>query len=174
MTDEKDENPVKRRSILQESAEGIDPSNQSRRGVLKGVLAGTASTVGGAFGLSGSVAGSDENIVRREAKEEYNSSQAVLEAVETHGTSLLSSLEEKGLLESSDPSELPIDTVLEGEEYVDAKEGTSVAGMLTNDRNPTAHIMIKKDREKKLAIIIRPQQGRCYATYDGELIKEGI
>lgn len=136
-----------------------------RRSVLKSVATGFLLSTGGRAAASSSNSGSPGEATPRqleEAREGYESAEAVRSAIRTHAGELVDVLEEKGYLE--DFYHLPTDNILDLEAYADADSATLVTATSTPQIRATAFIKVKWQTDSLgLVLLVQPQAKTSYA-----------
>lgn len=99
--------------------------------------------------------------------EEYSSSEAVREAIESHAQELLEQLSQRGVLESESVDSLPTGSILSKEEFPNVTDGVTVVGLLA-ESSPTAHIIVKKSLgSQDLTLVVEPHVERSFARVSG-------
>lgn len=149
------------RITREELLSGMATESTERRGVLKGTLGIFASL----FGFSHRGAADDINRdALLTAAQQYDSEQAIREAVNSHADDILVELSKRGYLNRPSVSELPVSELRSAEAYATADSGAMVfAAQMDGEPAPRIELTRRLPKERKLIVVVRPKENRAYA-----------
>lgn len=143
-----------------------DPgSSTSRRTILRTVGTSGAVVTGLAVSTNSSAAQAEYESELQRLEDQYDSEQAIQQAVDEHASDVLQSLSERDVIESASASSLPLAESLEIEaiETSEGSDGVAATAIVEEDE-PTGFIAISQTTDDHdLSLYVQPEREHAYA-----------